>query len=268
MPANGPDAHATPDTPLLSLVIPARDEADNIAPLIVEVGQALGGGAVAAGGFELIMVDDGSRDGTGASLRVLAEATPWLRAIALDEPSGQSIALHRGIAAAQGEWVATLDADLQNDPADLPGMLRRAIDEQLDLVQGDRSAKRRDNVIRRVGSRVGRLVRRLLLNDRVRDTGCSTRVMRATLAKQLPLDRPGMHRFIPALLAMRGARIAEVPVNHRPRNAGQTKYGLGILKRALPGLRDTLAVRRMARQPRLERSGNLPKRLKQEGGQV
>ncbi|MFI4860332.1 MAG: glycosyltransferase family 2 protein [Phycisphaerales bacterium JB063] len=258
---------ANQEPPTLSVVVPARDEVDNVARLVEEVDQALAQGD-SAGRYELIVVNDGSRDGTQSALESLADATPWLRIMTLERPAGQSAALFAGIAAARGAWTATLDADLQNDPADLPAMLRRAIDENLDLVQGDRSANRRDNIVRRVGSWVGRVTRRLLLNDKVSDTGCSARIMRTALAKQLPLDRAGMHRFIPALLAMRDARIAEHPVNHRPRTAGQTKYGLGILKRALPGLRDTFAVRRMAKQWRAQPDGRHTPYAEQEGGRA
>ncbi len=223
----------------LSIVVPARDEAGNLARLVAEV---RGGVRDAGVDAELVVVDDGSTDGTWPTLDRLAAEHPWLRPVRLTEGRGQTIALGVGIARARAPFVATLDADLQNDPADLPAMLRLLVAEGVDLVQGHR-ADRRDPWAKRQTGRVGRAARRLVLHDRVRDTGCSTRVATADLARRWPLHLRGMHRFIPAVSAMLGARLLEVPVHHRPRTVGNSHYG--SLRRGAVGLVDLLAVRWM-----------------------
>ena len=139
--------------------------------------------------------------------------------------------------------VAVLDADLQNDPGDLPGMLALQARTGADVVQGDRSGARRDNLVRRLSSRGGRLIRRTLLGDDIRDSGCSLRVLRREVALALPLEFRGMHRFIPATAREFGFHIVETPVNHRPRVAGEAKYG--VWNRALPAFIDALALRWM-----------------------
>ncbi len=232
----------------LTVLAPAHNEQDNVADLAGQVWGALAGTGLR---FELLIVDDGSTDRTRAVLSGLMRDRPWLRCVSmLATPAGrghgQSAAFHAGIRAARGELIATLDADLQNDPADLPEMLRLMAATGADLVQGDRSAARQDNAVRRVGSAVGRWARGLILGDSVRDTGCSLRVMKRAVALALPLEFRGMHRFIPATAASLGYRVVETPVRHRPRVAGTTKYGLGIVQRAIPGLVDCFAVRWMA----------------------
>ena len=226
------------ESPTLSIVVPALDEEDNVGPLVEEIGRVMGDVP-----FELIVVDDGSRDAT--SDRLLALDAPWLRVLRRPAARGQSAAMHAGIHAARGAYVAFLDADLQNDPADLPAMLAEAQRGGWDLVQGDRSHARQDHAIRKIGSWVGRSARRVTLGDRVRDTGCSARVVRADYARRLPLQFKGMHRFIPATVQMLGGRVAEFRAGHRPRHSGATKYGLGLLSRGPAGLLDLLAVRWM-----------------------
>ena len=230
----------------LSIVVPARNEADCIDPLVKEIERVI----LPTVSAELIVVDDGSTDGTAERLLAAAGGRPWLRVLRFDTGRGQSAALAAGIAAARGQYLAMLDADLQNDPADLPHMLRRLKEEGADLVQGDRSAVRRDSWARRFGAALGHGARRLLLGDRVRDTGCSARVMRRDLARRLPLEYRGMHRFIPTCCAQMGARVLEQPVSHRPRTAGTSKYGIGVFSRGLVGLIDCFAVRWMARRRR------------------
>lgn len=234
-------------SPELSVVVPALDEAQSIERLVDEVERAVCGAGI---GAELIVVDDASTDGTDAVLLKLVGTRPWLRAVRHDRTLGQSAAMHTGIHLAAAPFIATLDADLQNDPADLPVMLRLLRDHDAGLVQGDRSAARKDGFLKRRASTVGRWTRRLLLNDPVRDTGCSARVLRTDLARRLPLQFRGMHRFIPALCAQFDATIIEHPVHHRPRAHGHSKYGVGILSRGIPGLLDTLAVRWMGRRRR------------------
>ena len=230
----------------VSVVSPAHNEEGNIAALVGEVGAALGPLGVS---YEFIVVDDGSTDGTRGVVVGLMEGRPWLRCVGMvgtpaGRGHGQSAAFHAGFRASRGRVIAVLDADLQNDPSELPGMLEVMRREGADLVQGDRSRGRRDTVVRRWGSVVGRVFRRVILGDRVRDTGCSLRVMRREYALRLPLEFRGMHRFVPAVVGHLGGKIVEVEVRHRARVAGETKYGAG-LGRALPGLMDCFAVRWM-----------------------
>ncbi|MGQ0627129.1 MAG: glycosyltransferase family 2 protein, partial [Phycisphaerales bacterium] len=185
----------------------------------------------------------------------LASTRPYLRGITMQmtppgKGNGQSAAFAAGFRAARGRLVATLDADLQNDPADLPAMLTLLQSSGADMVQGDRSHARRDNAVRKITSRIGRFFRALILADVVRDTGCSLRVFKREIALRLPLEFRGMHRFIPITAVKLGYRVVEMRVNHRPRTAGETKYGFGIWQRALPGLIDCFAVRYMANRRR------------------
>lgn len=261
--SEGPWAEPAGGSVLLSVVAPAHNEAENLPGLASEVYGALKDlPSMYAGEFELIVVDDGSTDRTRGVMSDLMATRPWLRCISMqDTPPGrghgQSAAFYAGVRSARGRLIATIDADLQNAPADLPGMLLIMRQQNADMVQGDRSRSRQDSVIRRLSSRVGRLFRRLLLGDRVRDTGCSLRVMRREVALRLPLEFRGMHRFIPALAGRMGYRVVEVPVSHRPRTAGVSKYGLGILQRAIPGLIDCFAVRWMGSRRRPTRAVEL-----------
>jgi glycosyltransferase involved in cell wall biosynthesis len=241
-------AEAVPDDPValdLTLIAPAHNEQENVDPLLERVAAAL---EPLDRPFEMIVVDDNSTDGTAGKLAAARRRYPWLRVLQVtNAPAGrglgQSAAFLVAIGAARGRLIGFLDADLQNDPADLPEMLRRLEREQVDLVQGDRSANRRDTLVRRVSSWVGRTFRRLVLGDSIRDTGCSLRLMRSEVARQLPLQYKGMHRFIPFYAGMLGYQVVESPVRHHPRTAGEAKYG--IWNRALPGLVDLLAVRWM-----------------------
>lgn len=220
----------------LSVVIPAFNEAENIEPLhreLVERLEALGHP------FEILVVDDGSTDRTLSVVRGLALRDPRLRVLALSERSGQSAAFDAGFKAARGEWVVTMDADLQNDPADI-----RRLVEALpgwDAVVGWRR-NRRDNWVRRASSRVSNAVRNHLSGDRIIDTGCSLKLFRRqTLASIKMYD--GMHRFLPTLLRFEGWRVCEIPVNHRSRLRGHSKYN--IRNRAVRAFLDLLAVRWM-----------------------
>lgn len=239
---------APPDAPIdLSVVAPAHNEQDNIRELVRQIGTALTHSGLS---FEVVIVDDGSTDATRARIVEMMEGRPWLRCVAMTRTppgkgNGQSAAFHAGFRAARGQLIAVLDADLQNDPAEIPTLVKLLRDANADLVQGDRSHARKDNVVRKVGSVVGRVFRRSLLGDTIRDTGCSLRVMKREVALALPLEFRGMHRFIPITAVHLGYKVVEMPVTHRPRTAGQTKYGMGIVQRALPGLRDLFAVRWM-----------------------
>jgi dolichol-phosphate mannosyltransferase len=236
--------------PTLSIVAPAHNEADNIERLVEEVGAALRTLQAQGIAGEFLVVDDGSTDATPAKLLALLPTRPWLRAIRMTNTppgkgNGQSAAFHAGFRACKGELIAVLDADLQNDPGEIPAMLALLRERGVDMVQGDRSHARKDNIVRRVGSIVGRAFRRMLLGDTIRDTGCSLRLMKREIALQLPLQYKGMHRFIPVMARHLGYVVIEMPVTHRPRIAGETKYGFGITQRALPGLVDLLVVRWM-----------------------
>lgn len=228
-----------PGAPYLSVVVPVFEEADNLEPLHAQLTAALD---AVPGGVEWIYVDDGSRDATPQRLRELAKRDPRVRILTHAANCGQTAALDAGFRAAQGEVVATLDADLQNDPADLPRLLRELA--RADVVNGVRE-QRMDGWVRRVSSRIGNGFRNWITGESVSDVGCSLRVMRTRYLRQVKLFR-GMHRFLPTLLRMEGARVVEVPVNHRPRRHGVSKYG--IANRALVGLVDVLAVRWMQRR--------------------
>lgn len=220
--------------PELSLVAPVFDEEPNLEPLYAKVAAALTGRR-----FELVLVDDGSRDGSAAVIRALHARDPRVRGVFFAANRGQTAAMAAGIHAAAGDLIATLDADLQNDPADIP----RLVDALgiHDAAVGYRE-KRNDTWVRRVSSRVANAVRNRLTGDRIRDTGCSLKVFRAEAVRALPFFE-GMHRFLPTLLRLHGFSVVEVPVSHHPRVAGKSKYG--IRNRALRALRDTFAVRWM-----------------------
>jgi dolichol-phosphate mannosyltransferase len=248
-------------TPIpLSILAPAHNEEANIPALVDQVGAALSPLHLP---FEFIIVDDGSTDGTQAAVRALMPGRPWLRCIAMERTppgkgNGQSAAFHAGFRASRGRLIALLDADLQNDPADLPAMLALMKSTGADMVQGDRSHARRDSAVRKFGSWVGRIFRRALLGDTIRDTGCSLRVMRREVALGLPLEFKGMHRFIPATARHMGFKVVEMPVHHRPRTAGVPKYGMGILSRGPSGLVDLFAVRYMRSRRRPVDSREVP----------
>lgn len=225
----------------LSIVVPAFNEEENIAPLVAEV-EAM---AVAAPfACELIIVDDGSTDGTAGRAAEAAETRPWLRVIRMRRNGGQSAAFHAGIRAARGELVGMLDADLQNDAADLPRMVELLESSGADWVQGCRRKRNDGNRLkRRFSSWVGRTFRARMLGDTIRDTGCSARVFRRAVGLELPLQYRGMHRFMPVYARKLGFKVVEMDVNHRPRHAGVAKYG--TFDRARQGLRDLFAVRWM-----------------------
>lgn len=234
-----------PDLLELSIVTPAHDERDNVRALVEQIDSAI---SPLGFSYEIIVVDDASTDDTLEVLRSLQKDNRHLRIVHLEPPAhgtsnGQSAAFKMGFEASVGRLIATMDADLQNDPEDLPRLLSRLKESGADMVQGDRSRNRRDSLMRRLGSSVGRLSRRLLLGDSIRDTGCSLRIMKRETAMALPLEYRGLHRFIPFMARQMGYTVIETPVTHRPRRAGRSKYG--IFNRAPSGLIDCLVVRWM-----------------------
>lgn len=208
----------------LSVVVPVKNEQDNIEPLVREIAAALSGRAV----FEIIYVDDGSTDATRERLLGLMAEFPMLRAIQHRESCGQSQAVTTGVRAARHEWIATLDGDGQNDPADIPKLLARLTDPaapaNLELLAGWR-ARRNDTWLRRLSSTVANGVRSRLLRDATPDTGCGLKLFARETFLRLP-NFDHMHRFLPALVMRNGGAVVSVPVNHRARERGSSKYGL------------------------------------------
>ncbi len=213
----------------LSVIVPVYNEEENVAILQRELNEAL-----SSFDYEIIFVDDGSRDETAARI----QAGPRVRVLRFEKNAGQSAALYAGLQAARGEIAALIDGDLQNDPADIPRLIAE-LDRGADLVCGYR-AKRKDALVKRMTSWVANSVRRRFTRDYVRDTGCTLKAMRRECITAL-VPFKGMHRFIPALIRGAGYKLVEIPVNHRPRRFGQSKYGLG--NRALRATIDMFGVR-------------------------
>lgn len=221
----------------LTIVAPVRDEEDNLAPLHARIVEVFG----ARGDLEIVLVDDGSRDASGDRIRSLAARDPRVVGVFFARNCGQTAAIAAGMQLARGRLVATIDADLQNDPADLPAMIERLEREGHAAIAGWRT-KRHDTFVRRASSRVANAVRNWVSRDSIRDTGCSLKVFRAEAIQAIPLFE-GLHRFLPTLLRYHGFSVAEHPVGHRPRTAGRSKYGIG--NRAFRATRDLFAVRWM-----------------------
>ena len=233
-----------PDTieelnPEISVVIPLRDEEPNVAPLHDEFTRVL---TQTGRLYELILIDDGSEDGTFEQLRAVQSRDARVRVIQFTRNFGQTAAFAAGFAAARGRFIVTADGDLQSDPADIPQLLKLA--ESYDIVSGWRK-QRKDNVLtRHVPSVVANWLLARVTGVRLHDNGCSLKVYRAEVVKPLKL-RPGMHRYLPALASQLGDRIAEVVVNHRPRRFGRSKYGLS---RTFSVVRDLIGLRQLMRQ--------------------
>ena len=227
--------------PDISIVIPVMNEEESILPLAEKVTRALNG---AGRDWECLWIDDASTDSTADVLRSLTEDVPRHRSFRATINRGQSAALAAGFRLARGQILGTLDGDGQNNPADLPALLDRLDKDGLDMVNGVR-AKRQDAWVRKLSSRVGNGFRNWLTGASVTDVGCAIRVFRKECILRIPVFR-GMHRFLPTLVQMQGFRITEQPVDHRQRERGLTKYGIG--NRLWVGIGDTLAVRWMQRR--------------------
>lgn len=233
----------------LSVVVPVRNEAENIAPLVAEIRAALDGHL----DYEVIYVDDGSSDETVARLRRAAAEFPRLRVIRHQRSCGQSAALWTGAQRARAPWIGTLDGDGQNNPADLLRLWREArIPEapaRLALVMGQRT-ERHDSRWRRLASRIANGVRSRLLRDNTRDTGCGLKILRREAYLAMPyFDH--MHRFLPALARRHGGDIVWLPVSHRPRRAGRSNYG--VFDRLWVGIVDLFGVLWLLRRADLPR---------------
>jgi dolichol-phosphate mannosyltransferase len=208
--------------PAVSVVVPVRNEAGNIAPLLAEIAAALDG----RWAFEVVYVDDGSSDGTAAELKRLKAQYPWLRVVHHKQSCGQSAAVRSGVAAPRGAMVVTLDGDGQNNPAFLPALLG-ALEEgapRVGLIAGQRVGRKASG-FKKLQSRIANAVRGAVLRDGTRDTGCGLKAFRRDVFLRLPYF-DGLHRFLPALVKREGYAIGYVDVVDRPRGAGQSNYGL------------------------------------------
>ena len=234
---------AAPARPWISVIIPIKDERDNLPTLTEQLLKVLGAhDRSRETPFEILYIDDGSTDGSSQLLDNLAAQHSQVRVLPFDRNYGQTWAFDAGFRQAKGELIVTLDGDLQFDPADILTLLPLAA--QYDLVCGWRK-DRHDNLVRKLSSRIAYWFRGAVLGDRIHDTGCSLKVFRREVAEKLQLFE-GMHRFFPALAKMHGFTLTEVPVRHFPRAHGQSKYGIG--NRLWRSLHDLIAVRWMQRR--------------------
>jgi len=224
------------DLKKISFVIPVFNEEGNILPLFSEITGVMKKIALPC---EIIFVNDGSTDSSPSILKNLSAKSRLVRVITLIRNSGQSAALAAGFRNVTGDVTITMDADLQNDPNDIPAMLEHY--GKYDMVTGWRF-NRRDNIGKRISSKIGNSVRNFLTAEHIHDTGCSLKVMRSSILKEIKIYK-GLHRFLPTLFRIEGGSVIEVKVNHRPRLNGYSKYT--NLKRGIEGLHDLMAVRWM-----------------------
>lgn len=235
-------AHQTP----ISIVIPMYNEVDNVEPFTNEIHDSLKDCVLS---YEIIVVNDGSNDGTGERLNQLRQRIPTLRPLHHDGNFGQSAATVTGIRHAKHPWIVTMDGDAQNDPHDIP-LLLSELEKQPDrtqpmLIAGNRK-KRNDSIVRKISSRIGNGVRNAMLKDDCMDTGCSLKLFSRDLFLTMPHFNH-LHRFIPSLIKRSGGRIINVPVNHRPRTHGTSKYG--VMNRLWVGIVDLFGVRWLMKRP-------------------
>ncbi|CAN5528411.1 glycosyltransferase family 2 protein [soil metagenome] len=227
--------------PELSVVIPIMNEEDNVKPMISAVEAALQGFD-----YELIFVDDGSTDETKTRLRKLVNE--HIKLVELRKNYGQSTAMTAGIDFCKGRYIAMLDGDLQNDPADIPMMLEKLINEDWDVVAGNRANRKDGMFLRKVPSKIANALIRRWTNVYIKDYGCTLKVFKAEIAQDLGLYGE-LHRFIPVLAAMQGARITQVDVKHHARRFGQSKYGIGRTVRVVSDLVTMVFFRKYIQRP-------------------
>lgn len=232
-------------TPALSVVVPVHNEVENIEPLIAEIMATLEG----VERYEIIYINDCSRDSTLERLTSLDQKFKVLRVLTHQKRSGQSAAIRTGVKAARGDLIATLDGDGQNDPEDIPKLLKayreQAVADARILIAGFR-ARRQDSFIKRLSSKIANGIRSSLLGDATPDTGCGLKIFR----REDFFDLPGfdhMHRFLPALMIRNGGQVISVEVSHRPRERGKSKYG--TLDRLWVGIMDLIGVMWLKRRP-------------------
>lgn len=239
--------------PDVSVVIPAHNEAENLPILVEQIEAAFESGTRS---FEIVVIDDHSSDETPRVLDKMQASRPWLVVRRMERQSGQSAAICAGFDTARGEILVTIDADLQNDPADIPALLD-AIDG-FDVAIGWRK-NRRDTFQKRIISKVANRVRNWMTGDSTRDTGCGLKAFRRETCERMPRF-DGMHRFFPILVRMQGFTVTQIPVNHRPRTRGKTHYN--IFNRSIRPIVDLLAIRwlqkRAVRYKLQERSVRVP----------
>jgi dolichol-phosphate mannosyltransferase len=225
--------------PMISVVVPAYNEVECLRPFTVELLDAM---REHGQEFEVVFVDDGSYDGTRELLRQLADEHPEVHFIGFKKNCGQTSAMAAGFARARGDIVVTLDADMQNDPRDIPQLVEKL--DECDVACGLR-LKRHDNLVRRFSSRVANYVRNKLSDEQIVDVGCSLKAYKRECLENVKLFE-GMHRFLPTLFKLEGYSVIEVPVNHRQREMGTSKYN--IRNRIVKAFLDLLAVRWMKKR--------------------
>ena len=219
-----------------SVVLPIYNEIENLSRLFEEILSVM---RKTAQPFEIICINDGSTDHSQAYIQKFGRDHPEFKLINFKKNQGQSAALFAGFLKAAGEYVITLDADLQNDPADIATLIDYL--PRYDMVNGWRT-KRNDTWLTRISSKIANSIRNKLSRENINDTGCSLKIMKKTYLDRIKMFK-GMHRFLPTLMKLEGAKVIEVPVSHRPRTMGSSNYG--VWDRAFSGLRDLLAVRWM-----------------------
>jgi glycosyltransferase involved in cell wall biosynthesis len=225
--------------PRYSLIVPVYNEADSLKSLLAEIRNTMDS---LGDPYEVLFVDDGSTDCSLPVMKSLLRDYPVVRILVFEKHAGQSAALAAGFEAARGRVFLTLDADLQNDPRDIPRLLSAL--KGYDVAVGWRH-ERRDNLVKRITSKVGNAVRNRLTHEQIADTGCSLKAFRRETCRSIPFF-DGMHRFMPTLCRMRGFTVTQVKVNHRPRVHGKSKYG--VVDRLLVTIPDLMAVRWMQKR--------------------
>lgn len=227
--------------PKISVVVCVYNEEENIRPLVMQISEALEGYD-----YEIVYVDDGSSDDT---IKVLYDLEhPRLRVVEFRKNYGQSLALMAGIDQANGEYIATMDGDLQNDPSDIPAMLKLAEEGYWDMVAGERANRKDGMILRKIPSRIANYIIRNVSGVKLRDYGCALKVFRSEIAKDLGLYGE-LHRFIPVLAVLEGARITQIPVKHHARRFGKSKYGLNRTFKVVSDLLLMLFFKRYMQKP-------------------
>jgi dolichol-phosphate mannosyltransferase len=235
------DPAQTESAVYLSVVAPAYNEVDNLSALVAEVAAAA---ETVGRPWEFVLVNDCSDDGSDELFKRLMAQTPQLRVITMSKRSGQTAALEAGLRNARGTFIATLDSDLQNDPAEIPRMVKLLDEGECDMVNGWRK-ERNDPWLRRASTKIANGVRNRLTRESIHDSACGLKAYRREVTDKLKLFN-GLHRFLPTLAKMNGFRVTEIAVNHRPRTAGVAKYGMW--NRVFKALRDTFAIRWMQKR--------------------